>query len=271
MSDNEESQTEGDPNPIEEIARTSGSSDMRRFINEVLADGAWSRAAPLPDGLGLPRLQRLSAFTYTIQALDQTQRSRFGPSKALVKTLFLRLFGEHITGSKAVMYEALRQRLDAVLATWPPATAQSGDPPAPTSAPPPAATSGSALPPAPAPAPAVTLSNFWDQFARPPSPPPPVFKSVLADETSLTPIDFASGLFSEMAFFLPPGTHRDAMTSSRFLAIVPALKSFFEAITGHPLPASLDDTALRARIFHFLSFPLSIERHVQKRAYRREP
>ena len=55
-------QSGGDAATAENIARTTGSADMKRFVTEVLSDDQWSFAGPAPDGLGRPRLERLQAF-----------------------------------------------------------------------------------------------------------------------------------------------------------------------------------------------------------------
>ena len=247
----------------DDMSRTSGSSDMRKFVSELLND-TWSRAVPAPSGIGLARLRKLQAFLDRIALLEAPQQSHFGPSKSLVVTLFMRLFGQQIQGTKSTIYQAMRERVHSTISSWP--VAQSAENNAPPTADPPAAsvdttttaaTEAPASTPAPTPVPAPTASAddlFWQQFAAPAPAPEPVFKSILADEASLSPSDFAKAVYGELPFFLPPGEHADAIPAAKFAAMVPALRSFFQAVTGHALPASLDEVQIRARIFCYMQF-----------------
>ena len=102
---------------------------MRTFVNDTL-NTTWSRAVPAPEGIGNPHLTRLLGFLNHIQQMDATQRSHFGPSKATVTTLFLRLFGQQISGTKPTIYQAMLEKVKSALDNWPEAT----DSPAPAPA-----------------------------------------------------------------------------------------------------------------------------------------
>ena len=192
-------------------ARTTGSSDFKKFVSDLLSQ-TWQRAKPAPAGVGLPNLQRLLAFLDHISSLEATQQSHFGPSKSSLLTLFLRLFGEQASGTKVTVFQSLRERVQEVIDTWP--TAQSAniqssgtmDPPVP---PPVAATADTVA--GASTADATTDESFWQQFAQPVPPPEPVYRSILADEASISPSALAKGLYEELPFFLP----------------LPALRGFF--------------------------------------------
>ena len=147
-------ETSGD-NVTHPDSRTTGSSDMRKFVSEKLAS-QWSRALPAPGGIGIQRLRKLLGFLTHIHSLDTSQQSHFGPSKQILCTLFLRLFGEQLTGTKATVYQALFERVQRSINDWP--TEQSASDATATS------TSNSV----PAPAPVAGPSEddlFWEQFA----------------------------------------------------------------------------------------------------------
>ena len=224
------------------VARTSGSADFRKFVQDILQK-QWTSASDIL----IDDLVRLHAFLSHVATMDVAAQSHHGPSKTTLITLFLRLFREQITGTKPTVFQALTERIAKVKEDR--SRSDESNPPA--SAPPPAAPPSSSEQQATTGTDSAALS-FWDQYSSPPTPPPPVFKSILADEATLAPAEFASSLFGELPVFLPPGKHSDALSHAKFAVMRPALQTYFHALTGYAFPAHFDDVLLRQRIFNYM-------------------